>query len=92
MTSLRTIVRKAIQDLDNGHITEAMMVAETLRHALAERGLVAGCHLGNKSMTPEQQVEWYAGQILDCIDTRAWFAMNTIINTCDLYCPAKDGE
>ena len=28
---------------------------------------------------------WYAGQLVDIVDTKSWFAMNSIINCCEKF-------
>jgi hypothetical protein len=37
-------------------------------------------------------VEWYAGQLLDIVDTEAWFAMNSILSNVDSWVPAEPGR
>lgn len=95
-TDLRNLVRTLLlgpkQDynggVSGGHVTEALRAAETIREALAERGLGPNCHLGDAGDEGSDRcVEWYAGQFLDIVDNKAWLAMNSLLNCCEKFCP-----
>lgn len=43
------------------------------------------CHVGASICTRRQTLEWYAGQILDIIDNRSWFAVNSLVNCCKKF-------
>lgn len=84
LDDLKSIMWEIVDVVEKGHIAEAVVAAEKIRTALAERGLSAGCHEGS---TPkgEQVIEWYAGQFLDIVDHEAWFAMNSLLNAADRF-------
>ncbi len=42
--------------------------------------------LGRK-LEPKEAVEWYAGQLLDIVDTKAFFAMNSLLGCLDRHVP-----
>lgn len=87
---LRTLTRAAagrIEDMGPDGIEAAV---EAVRSALASRGLLPGCHVGlDRELTPDEQIEWYAGQLLDIVDTKAWSSMNTFLNLANKFCPAS---
>jgi hypothetical protein len=83
-TDLRTKVREVIMRVEAGHIAEAKAGAEELR-PLVPAGQP---HRGKKNMTEQEIIEWYAGEFLDCVDNGAWFAINSLINCVDKFCPA----
>jgi len=86
---LRTLTRDMILAIDKGGPPAVEASVAPVRLALAERGQVSGCHVGlGRELTPDETVEWYAGQLLDIVDKKAWFAMNSLINLRDHLCPA----
>lgn len=89
MSTLREVVRKSIINVQNGDTGEAMQEAQVIREALQAKGLDKGCHVGRSDLDsdPELVIEWYAGQFLDIVDSKAWFAMNGLINCLDKFCP-----
>lgn len=92
---LRTLTRSTILIVERGGPDGIEETVAPLRSALAERGLAPRCHVGaeppliegRSSLTPDMTVEWYAGQLLDIVDKKAWFAMNSLINCVDKFCP-----
>jgi hypothetical protein len=91
VTDLRALVRQAVLDIDRGSTDTAQAWAEKVHAALAERGLAKNCHLdhpNHAAMTEDETIEWYAGQLLDIVDAKGWFAMNSFINCLDKFCPA----
>jgi hypothetical protein len=87
---LRSTVRTAVETTSKGGPATAIACAESVRSALAARGLGPNCHLDHKdhaSMTSEETLEWYAGQFLDIVDSQSWFAMNSFINCVDKFAP-----
>ena len=89
---LRDIVRRAVLNISDGGIIEAISNAREVREVLKERGLEANCHQGKPSeffTNEELTIEWYAGQLLDIVDNQSWFAMNSFINCLDKFCPEK---
>ena len=86
---LRAITREAIRQLEGSGQAAAAAIVEPVRAALAERGLGPRCKEGDGPFTDEETVEWYAGQLLDIVDTGQWFAVNSIVNTVDKFCPAQ---
>jgi len=90
--TLRNIVRRAVLEVSKGGTTNAVILAEEVRTALKELGLEANCHVGKSSdffKDEDRHVEWYAGQLLDIVDNKSWFAMNSLINCLDKFCPEK---
>jgi len=87
--TLRRVTRDAIETLDRAGPSDAPRIVQPVREALAERGLAPGCHVGRTGMTDEQIVEWYAGQLVDTVDKEAWYAINSVINTADKFCPKE---
>lgn len=56
---------------------------------LQEIGAVRGVHEGRTDMHSgdDDCVAWYAGQLVDVLENRALFAVNSIINCVDKFCP-----
>jgi hypothetical protein len=77
-------VRRVIEDLDRSGTGSAKACVEPLR-ALVQPNV----HVGRKDLSPEETVEWYAGQILDIVDTEKWFAVNSLINCVDKFAPVS---
>ena len=84
----RTLTRKTVLAIDKTDPAGVEEAVAPLRAALAERGLSPNCHLGGgRQPTQDEVVEWYAGQLLDIVDTQAWESMNAAINFVDKFCP-----
>ena len=85
---LRSLTRSVVLAIDCGGLDGIEAAVAPVRAALAARGLNPGCHVGlGRELTSGEGVEWYAGQLLDIVDTEAWFAMNSFINVVDRFCP-----
>jgi hypothetical protein len=82
-TDLRTKVREVILMVEAGGTAEAQKGAEELRPLIP----AGQPHRGKKNMTEQEVIEWYAGEFLDIVDGQAWFAMNSLINCIDKFCP-----
>jgi hypothetical protein len=82
---LRNVVREVVLTIDKGGPEEAKAEVERLRGLIP----VGMPHRGKKNMTEQEVIEWYAGEIVDIVDNQAWFAMNSIINCLDKFCPEK---
>ena len=80
---LSKLVRQVVQDLDKVGPEQASVIVKPLR----KFGIAPGVHVGRKDLNPEETVEWYAGQILDIVDNKSWFAVNSIINLLDKFVP-----
>lgn len=90
---LRRVTRAAVRGLDALALVDEASAADVVapvRAALAEIGLAAGCHVGRTAMTPTETVEWYAGQVVQTVDARAWHAVNALVNTLEKFCPPKE--
>ena len=87
---MREIIRDAIFVI-NASVpggTRAIEAVQAVREALGEKGLGANCHVGTAMQDGDEQcVEWYGGQLLDIWDNAKWFAMNSLINCVDRFCP-----
>ena len=89
--NLKQLVREVIKKIDTGGPATASVESGHIRLALHERGLGPGCHVGlDEPLSSEQVVEWYAGQLLSIVDASGWFAMNSLINGLDQFCPADE--
>jgi hypothetical protein len=84
--NLRETVRDVVAKLEKSGPGDARSLVEPLR-AFVQPGV----HVGTKP-TGEAVVEWYAGQLLDIVDTEAWFAMNSILSNVDSWVPAEPGR
>ena len=88
INELRSLVRDTIFGIEKGGLTGIEAKTAMVRVALFDRGRAPGCHVGlGRDLTPDETVEWYAGQLLDIVDNKAWFAMNPFITCVDRYCP-----
>ena len=74
-------VRRLLDVVAAGGEYEAVAVAQTFR----EMGFVADAHLGVKSNDPTTTLEWYIGQFLSIVHGKAWYAMNSLLNTRDQF-------
>ena len=91
MSELKKATWAVIKALDSFTLTTPLEKSEDVVAHL--RTLVQpGVHVGNKNIEGEQIIEWYAGQILDIIDNKAWFAMNSIINCANKFLGPEDKE
>lgn len=86
-TDLTAIVRAAARGIDTGSTATIGAACAPIRAALAERGLAPGCHVGRKDMGATEAVEWFAGQLLEIVDAKAWFAVNSWLNCVDKFAP-----
>jgi len=86
MSALKTATWKVVKTLeafdvkDNRPAEDAIDVVAPLREFVAP-----GIHVGNTGIEGEAIIEWYAGQILDIVDSKAWYAMNSILNCADKF-------
>jgi hypothetical protein len=83
-------LRKCIRRLDDGGVAA---VKETIE-ALKALGAVRNQHVSDddtkaSALTPEQTVEWYAGQALDVLESKSFFAVNSLINCLDKFVPVE---
>jgi hypothetical protein len=81
--SLREEVRSCVILLDKGGEEVVSIVIQRLKNA----GAINNIHVGNSDLDSDQTVEWYAGQILEVLEKEQWFAVNSIINCLDKFCP-----
>jgi hypothetical protein len=89
--SLTSVVRSAVSEIERLQPGAVGPHADRVRAALAARGLAANCHVGRRGLTPDETVEWYAGQLLDIVDSKSWFTMNSFINSLDRFVPVRGG-
>jgi hypothetical protein len=80
-TRLRDLVRRLAA---NGPSSIPSFLAE-----LHELGAVRGANEGRTDMRDgdDDCVAWYAGQLVEVLEERALFAVNSIINCVDKFCP-----
>lgn len=81
--SLKSVVRECIQTLDEG----GPNTIDSVVQRLLEAGAVRDIHVGKESFSPEETVEWYAGQIIDVLESGQLFAVNSLINCVDKFAP-----
>lgn len=79
---LRTRVRSIAKALDEVGPSNIDELVAPLREQVQPN-----VHVGRKDLSPEETVEWYAGQLLDLVDTRAWFGINSWMNCVDKFAP-----
>jgi hypothetical protein len=85
---LRTLTRSTIFAIDQSGSVGIREAVTPVRAALAERGLAPRCYVGiGRELTPDEVVEWYVGQLLYIVDSKAWGSMNGFINCVDKFCP-----
>lgn len=60
---------------------------EAAAKAFGEIGIEAGCLTGVKAedFTPKMTMVWYAGQIMQITNDKAWFCVNSLINCLDKF-------
>lgn len=88
MSDVRATIREAVSAIaDVGPGADVDAAYERVSRAMADRGLAANCHVGRDDLDHEETVEWYAGQFLDLVEQRSWFAMNSLINAVDQFAP-----
>jgi len=85
MSKLRSIVRAAVNRLDSG----GMSAVPDALSALKEAGAVAHKNVGKKDMSPDDVVDWYAGRVVAILEGENWFAVNSIVNALDRFCPEQ---
>ena len=79
-------IREIVKRLDEGGTAS---VDDTIA-ALKAAGAVKSCHLdAGRELTPEETVEWYAGQGLNILEEKAFYAVNSFINCLDKFCPEE---
>lgn len=86
MTPLALHVREIVERLQHVGPKSVAELVKPLREAVSPN-----VHVGRTDLTPEETVEWYAGQLLDIVDQRMWFAMNSLLNCVDKFVPAEGG-
>lgn len=92
MNNLTRIVRECISDLDSCPIDNLVATNKIINKVIDKLkgiGIVRNVHVGKspKSFTPIEGVEWYAGQILEALESDSLFAINSLINCVDKFAP-----
>lgn len=62
------------------------------RLMIVDAGLVPGIHVGADDNTfddPIRIAEWWLGQVANLIDTKSWFAMNSLLNWGEARLPER---
>jgi hypothetical protein len=86
---LAALIRGVVRTTEQGGLSVARRMATRLRQA----GIVAGAHVGDPAFatgaaSSRMVAEWYAGQFLYIVEGEQWFAMNSLLNSCDRFVPA----
>lgn len=85
MSINRNELCKIVKKLDEGGTAKVSEVIQDLKNL----GAVRNQHLGNKTLTEDETVEWYAGQGLDILEESAFFAVNSWINCLEKFVPCE---
>jgi hypothetical protein len=90
---LTILVRNTVHEIETSEpqITAAQGVPACVQRLL-DAGIQRNVWVGAKGMTQRQIVEWYAGQVIDIILSKAWFAVNSLINALDTFVPPPPPE
>jgi len=84
---LRRVLREQAERVGRGDVNEAVAAARLLE----EHGAVKNCNLnlppGTMKDGDDACVAWFAGQFLDLVASKSWFAMNWWLNCVDRFCP-----
>ncbi len=87
--NLRETIRRVATELETEGPTQAKELVKDVRKVLVERGLTPPCHRGVKNMTPDQTLEWFAGEFVDIVESETWHAMNSWLNSVDRFAPSE---
>lgn len=85
---LREIVRSVIEAIDRA---QPGVSAEIAIEPLIRAGITAGCgrvHFADGKKHADGSYEalhWFAGEIVDVVQSRSWFAVNSLINCVDRF-------
>lgn len=82
-SDLTKLIRSQIDLLDRSDPCVAPIIIARLK----EGGLTADMHVGKKDMPPNEVLEWYGGQIISVLESKTWFAVNSLINAVDQFAP-----
>jgi hypothetical protein len=80
---LCTLIRVSAKELDSGGTATLGAVANRFR-AVVPAGTP---HRGKKDMSRREVLEWYAGELVDISEQRAYFAVNSWLNCIDKFAP-----
>lgn len=64
-------------------------IAKEASEAFKAAGITANVHVGKKNFTRRMTVEWYAGSLVDMVDSGQLLGMNAWCNTVDKFCPKE---
>lgn len=59
--------------------------AQAASAAFTDAGITANMHVGGSNFDPRKTVEWYAGALVDMVDSNSLFGMNAWCNTVDKF-------
>lgn len=92
MSDLTILIRGVVERVERGGPETARIEAQAVAEELARRGLGRACHVGRATFTPEEALEWYAGQFIDIVEGESWLAMNSWLNVVDKFAPVVTPE
>lgn len=78
-------VRECVKELDEG----GPQVASNVLTKLKQAGAIRNINIRSAPMTDHEILDWYAGQLVDILEDKANFAVNSIINCCDKFAPER---
>lgn len=78
------LVRSVAKEVDKGFPTSMVEAVRPLREAGISPGMKEGI---NEQANRRDTLEWYAGQLLDIVEKRSWFAVNSWLNCIDKFAP-----
>lgn len=84
---LAQLIRSQWEKVEKGDVREAKIASEAFKAA----GITANVHVGKKpaEFTRRMTLEWYAGSLVDMVDSGQLFGMNAWCNTVDKFCPVE---
>ena len=84
--TLRSETRRLLSGLDTGGTGYVDICIAGLKAA----GAVKNACLGEPMTDGDDTcVRWYAGQAIDVLESGAYFAVNSLLNCLDRFCPAE---
>lgn len=82
---IEALIRATAKRLEAASTREAALCSDQFRDA----GIVSGCHVGKGAEMKDcrlMRMEWFAGQLIDIVESKSWFAVNSWLNCVDKFC------
>lgn len=80
---LAELIRTVAKNIESASPNNVSLLIQPIR----DFGIESNVHLGRKDMLPKslEELEWFAGQLLDIVEHKSWFAVNSWINCVDKF-------